>query len=95
MATLITTDGTTRDVKPDNGTDFSLDELYALIGCQMVEVVYLPDGRTLWFDEEGKIGAGGAKPYNEGATPFARLAGIADEDYIVGTALLCADGEVL
>lgn len=93
MATLLR-EHTASRVTPDNGTDFSLDELYRHIGCSTVEVLYLPDGRTLWFDEEGKIGPDGPKPRNGAATRLARTAGIADGDYIAGTALLCAEGEV-
>ena len=94
MATLITTHDALHEVTPDNGTDFTLEELYALIGCEMVEALYLPDGRTMWIDEEGKLSSP-PRPKNYHATRLARLAGIADDDYIAGTALVCAEGEVL
>lgn len=37
-------DGTLEIIKPTNGTDFQLGELYRLIGCEMIEVIYLNNG---------------------------------------------------
>lgn len=56
MAQLIKTDGTTIEVEPKNGTDFTLDELRELIGCDWIEVVRCrKDGMILIVDEEGRL----------------------------------------
>lgn len=44
-----------REVQPKNGEDFTLKELYALLDCQYIEVINLPDGRIMVVDEEGKL----------------------------------------
>jgi hypothetical protein len=54
-AKLIKTNGEEIEVSPANGNDFTLDECYAHIGCNMVEVVELSDGRVMILDEEGKL----------------------------------------
>jgi len=88
MATLYTTDGKQHEVKPRNGTDFQLDELYKLIGCEVIEVVAVEGDRLLIIDEEGKLKA---RPMNTQATILADLCG----DYIVGNALLVNGEEFL
>lgn len=76
-------------VSPTNGRCFELDELYALLDCEMVEVVSLTDELILIIDENGKL----SQPayLNLLATylwqqhqPEAR-----GTDSIVGRALLC------
>lgn len=54
-AQLIKPSGEITEIKPANGIDFSLEECYTLIGCEMVEVVSLADGRIMILDEEGKL----------------------------------------
>lgn len=54
-AQLIKPNGEITEITPVNGTDFSLDECYALLECEMVEVVGLSDGRVMILDEEGKL----------------------------------------
>ena len=87
MARLILMDGTESDVRP-KGTTFALDELYALIGngCDMVEILGLPDGKTMWLDEEGKPRKG--LRINEKATVLARTAGISFWDMVMGNVLV-------
>jgi hypothetical protein len=52
--TLLRTDGTSTEVQPKNGTNYSLEELYKMLGCEMVEVVYTQDNDTILIcDEEG------------------------------------------
>lgn len=82
-AVLIKTDGSKTDITPKNGSDFSLEELYELIGCEMVEVVYLTDSGIMIIDEEGKQ----KKPIvmNRIATDIANLPG----DIIVGNVVVC------
>lgn len=57
MATFIPADDTqpTREVTPKNGRDFTFQELYALIGCSVIELVHLPNGHLMVIDEEGKF----------------------------------------
>lgn len=96
MATLYKVDGTSTEVTPKNGRDFKLEELYTLVGCEMVEAVHLDDGRVLWIDEEGKYSGpdGNAKPRNEQATELM-TGQLWPSDFIAGDALLTADHEVL
>lgn len=54
--TLMCADGTTREVRPLNGVNYKLQELYDLLGCRMVEVVYTPiQDLILICDEEGLV----------------------------------------
>lgn len=64
MAKLLSTDGTSKEISPANGKYFTLKELYTLIGCQWVEVVYLnnaayhegdEDSDIMIGDEEGRL----------------------------------------
>jgi len=78
-------------VNPKNGRSFKLAELYALLDCQVVEVIRLTPELILIVDEEGKF----KNPcyLNLLATylwhhhqPAAR-----GQDSIVGRAILCHD----
>lgn len=92
MATLIHEDGTLETVVPGDGTSFTLDEMYRIIGCELVErITTHPYGLDLWFDEEGKT-----KPHerNVVATRMLTDAGGILGDYIAGRALLTSRGEV-
>lgn len=93
MATLLKADGSSTEVSPKNGKDFSLEELYSLIGCELVELVQLPKGRTMWLDEEGKL-KHPPKPRNSEATVLLHMAGGSPMDYIAGDALICEGWEV-
>jgi hypothetical protein len=55
QAILILTDGTQKEISPANGTNFTLQECYKLIGCDMIEIIRLADGRVMIIDEEGKF----------------------------------------
>ena len=77
MALLLETDGTRSNVEPE-GLTFTLKELQSAVGGFIQEIV-LPDGRSLFMDEEGKFKD---KLYNEYATGLARMAGIADSFHI-------------
>jgi hypothetical protein len=56
MAKLYKCDGTVKDVEPKNKKNgFGLQELYNLIGCRLVELVYLPNDEIIIVDEEGLI----------------------------------------
>lgn len=55
-AWLLETDGTQKEVKPKNGTDFSLREVYELLECEMVQAHRTPQpDMMLLMDEEGKM----------------------------------------
>lgn len=92
MATLLVPDGTCRDVVPaDAAEGFTLDELYALLGCQTVEAIAVPGGSWLVFDEDGK---GRDLAYNAEATLVLHRSGGMPHDCVVGPALLCAHEEL-
>ena len=81
MALLIRPDGSTRIVLAE-GSSFTLEEMYSLLDCSMIQPVYLTDSRIMWVDEEGKI-----KPHF--VNPLAsELAGCLTTDYIAGSALI-------
>jgi len=84
-AQVIAPDGTLTVVVPINGTDFKLAELYAHTQCQIVQMIPMPDGRTMWFDEEGKLNG---KPTNPAATALV-IKWLGLGDHIVGHALVC------
>lgn len=78
--TLITTT-TTRAVSPEDASKgYTLEELYKLVGCEMVEIIPLGDGMILVVDEEGRLNR---KPLNVAAS------GLAGQP-IVGDVLYCA-----
>ena len=58
-AVLIKTDGTMRKISPKNGKDFKLKEMYKLLNCERIEVVYpyayANTQHILICDDEGKI----------------------------------------
>ena len=53
MATLIKTDGTFVEVKPENGKAFTLDELQKFVGG-LIDVIVFPSGKSLYINDEGK-----------------------------------------
>jgi hypothetical protein len=72
---------TSRVVAPANARKgYALEELYRLVGCEMVEIIPAPNGMILVVDEEGLHNR---KPLNVAAS---RIAG----RRIVGDALYCA-----
>jgi hypothetical protein len=68
------------EIVPANGSDFTLQELYNAIGCEMIEIVYLPNDIILIVDEEGML-----KPN----PVINRLASHFAHQRIVGNAILC------
>lgn len=69
MATIMYTDGTSKEVQPANGSDFQLKELQAIVDGH-IEIVHLKDGRIMVIDEEGKLKD---YPRNAQATKLAAL----------------------
>lgn len=84
MAQILRTNGTWDNVQPANGSDFSLQEVQAIVGGY-VELVRLWDGRIMLINEEGKLEG---LPLNAEAT---RLFLVERDGYdvIVGDALVC------
>jgi len=80
-AILITTDGEEKEITPINGKNFTLQELYKLIDCTLVEVLHLPNRKYMIIDEEGKLKAN--HKLNGKATLIYSL------DYIVGNVVVC------
>ena len=64
--TLIRTDGSREELP--NG-ELTLAEMYAAIGCDMVERVVLDDKRVLWCDEEGLMKAN-PRPNSEASAMY-------------------------
>lgn len=52
-AVRISVDGVVENIAPINGSDFSLEEMYKLIGQDVIELVYLPNDKLFVVDEEG------------------------------------------
>lgn len=92
MAIKITPEGKiVPDIEPQNGTDFSLEELYQHVGCSCVQMITLYDDRIMWIDEEGKMKD---KPINTMATGMFYASGGVVGDYIVGTVFVCDNSQV-
>lgn len=84
MATIIRTNGKKEDVRPKNGTDFTLKELREIVGGN-IEIVRLPDNRIMAVNEEGKLYN---LPKNVQATQ------IYGYEVIVGDVLVCDASQV-
>ena len=54
MALLLKTNGEQHDVAPNNGTDFTLEEMQGYVNG-LIELIYLSDGRIMIINEEGAI----------------------------------------
>ncbi len=94
MAQLLRFDGTCDEVFPaDAKGGFALPEVYTLIGCEIVQTIYLEDGRIMLIDEESKLRKGHLVLLNEPATQLLRRAGAIPGDYITGNALICTEEE--
>ena len=76
-------------------TGFTLQELYSIVmpdqERQMIEVVYLSNGRLMVIDEEGKLNGA---TINHQATRYAHQHGLPHDDFIVGKALVCSRKEI-
>ena len=89
-AYLLKTDGTETAIEPRNGTDFTFEELYPIMECDMIEIIRLPDGRIMLLDEEGNWSD---KPTNERATVLAYNA-LTMGRGIVGHTVVCEDSMI-
>jgi len=88
---LLETDGSYSEVRPKNGTDFQLKELYSHLNCELIEIARSQASGSvgaarrnyiLIIDEEGKLKS---KPHN----PIASEWYSSPTDIIVGPAILC------
>ena len=96
MATLIKIDGTRQEVHPSNKRrGFTLDEVYALLGCSMVQCVAVSNGKqeTMIVDEEGKLKEGWPERINSEATAIYDRTYGPGRNLIVGNVLLCSHKE--
>jgi len=89
-AVLIVPDGRMTYPIPENGTDYSLDELHRLVDCDTVQILgFIQDGIKMWcvVDDNGKLVG---KDINMSATLLMQSAQrISTYDFIVGNALFC------
>lgn len=89
-AKIYKADGSIIDIKPNNGTDFSLEELQEIVGGY-IEIVGLMDNEIMVINEEGKLID---LPFNENATQlYQEVDGF--YDYIAGDVLVCDSSMVL
>lgn len=95
-AKLIRANGTATLVLPQNGTDFSLEELQGFVGG-FIEIIRPPSNRgaILVVNEEGKLNG---LPANELATEmwqqYADPRSLRMGDGVVGDVLLCHESQV-
>lgn len=83
---LLDTEGKRKEVKPKSDKGFTLEEVYALLGCDMIEAVTTPDfDMVLLIDEEGKFKD---NEINLLATSLVKDY-LRKGDFIVGKALYC------
>lgn len=90
MAKLYKVNGEIVEVEPENGSDFSLEELRSFVDGY-IEVAHLDNERIMVINEEGKIKG---LPYNENATAEYNRAMGYKADYIVGDALVCGKAQI-
>lgn len=92
MAKILYVDGTSKTIKPKNGSNFELEELQNIVEGT-IEIINLHDSDDiLVINEVGKL-VGLHKNYE--ATELAvKHESIFPSDYIVGTVLLCKSEEV-
>lgn len=90
MATLIKANGTKKDIHPQNGTDFKLEELQKYVDG-LIEIIGLHNGEILVINENGKD----RYKTNKVATNLAhKHRALFPGDYIDGDVVLCKDEEV-
>lgn len=88
-AYLLTWDNEVARIKPDNGTDFTLEELQSLVGGY-IEIVKVGT-MVMVTNEDGKRDG----DYNAIATMVADTAGVLRRgDYIAGDAVYCPSAMV-
>ena len=76
----ITPSGDISPTKPEDGKEFTLEELQGYVGGY-IELIYLRDGRIMVVNEEGKLDE---LPLNSTATEIYG----SQNDYVVGNVLV-------
>ena len=91
MAKLYKCDGTVKDVEPKNKKDgFGLQELYDLIGCDLVECVNFSAKEIAICDEEGWLKPNPQR--NKKANDY--ITGVSGDDWdICGNVVICKTEE--
>jgi len=95
MAQIIKTTGEVIEVAPKNGHDFSLEEMQEIVnhnGNHYIEVVYLPNGKLMIINEEGKCEHVNA-PFNQKATDIF-VEAFGPYDFVCGNVLICDNNQV-
>lgn len=91
MATLIKADSTIKEIKPENGTDFQLEELQKYVHGY-IEIIDLRNGEILVVNDDGKD----RYDTNKVATQLAHdNKAIFGWDWIDGDVVRCKSKEVL
>ena len=67
--TLYHPDGTSEEIQPLNGTDFTFKELYPRLNTNIIKMINLGDGTIMLMDEEGNF-----KPSPEGNQKATNIA---------------------
>ena len=89
MAQIIKVTGDTKQVEPQNGTDFTLEELKSIVGGY-IQIAYLRDGEIMVIDEDGKLkgkdlNLQASLRYRRDVNPY---------DSVVGDVLICKTSQV-
>lgn len=90
MAKLYKVNGEIVEVEPENGSDFSLEELKQVTDG-LLEVVWLNNEEMMIIDEEGKLKD---LPYNRKATEVFLKNHPTRNDFISGNALVCKHNQL-
>lgn len=90
MATVIKTDGTKTNVRPENGKTFGLEEMQDIVGGY-IEIVSMGDGNVMVMNEEGKYLC---EPNPAASEKMLALGAIFPFDEIYGDVLVCRSEEV-
>ena len=88
---LIKSTGETKKIKPKNGLNFELHELYDILNCKLIQLVNTVDGKLIILDEEGKLNEGWKENINDKAT---KLYEYGKYDPIVGDVLICNNNQI-
>ena len=87
-AKLLKASGEVVEIKPNNGTNFTLDELHKHFQCSLVEVINLNQDDIMVVDGEGKWTSNNV--INVNATVLAQEnRAIVFWDYVAGNAIVC------
>lgn len=81
---LFETDGTIKEIQPKNSSDFTLQECYDLIGCELIET-YNIGNKLLICDEEGNLKH---KEFNYPITKYLFSLGFKNIPEFVGNCIL-------